>query len=221
VQRLLNIILVAAIAVVGWRVYTTWSQDEQELAPHRAVRPPADLPPTARTPAPARLQVTIVERDLFDESRRAPAVKSVEAEPAAPLPPPDVELVGVLMVDGDYEALIREAGQAKPRYVVKGDDVSGYTVAGIAATEVTLTSPDGEAVSLPLRLKLSGASAGGAAGPAGAPVAPQATAAGPAGAQPPAVGRPAPGTPADAAASVRERLRELRRKRREQANIQP
>ncbi len=217
-HRLLNIILAAAIAVVGWRVYTTWSQDAPEAAVPVRTRPAADLPSAARTPPAARLAIAILERDLFDESRRAPSPKPAEA--AAATPPPEVELIGVLMVGDEFEALIREAGQAKPRHVVEGDDVGGYTVASIAATEIVLTSPGGEEVPLPLKLRLSGAPSGEVAA-RGVPAAQQATAAGPSSGPALAVGRAgAPANPADAAASVRERLRELRRKRREQANIQ-
>ena len=219
-HRLLNIILVAAIAVVAWRVYTTWSMDEPPLEEDSrgGKRPTADLPSTARTPPPPRLAMTIVERDLFDESRRAASSTPVEA---TPVPPPNVELIGVLHVGDEPEALIQEEGQSKPRHVFKGDDVGGYTVADIVATEIVLTSPSGEEVPLPLKLKLSATPNAGQSRRGGATpqAAQQPTAAGPS--------SPAPSRPANlqtttsaptSAASVRERLRELRRKRREQAD---
>jgi hypothetical protein len=220
-HRLLNAILVAAILVVAFRVFATWTADDPviEDGARGRPRPAADLPSATRAPAVARLAMTIAERDLFDESRRAPSAATVDS---APLPPPNVELVGVIMVGPEPEALVKDsAGTAKARHVVKGDDVSGYTVSAISATEVILTSPSGEEVPLPLKLKLSPAqpAAGGRAARAAANAQAQGaggqpTAAGPA---PAAQPRPAAvNSPADPAARVRERLRELRRKRREQ-----
>lgn len=212
--RLLNLIIMAAIAVVGWRVYTTWTVTELQVDGGRRGRPPqADLPPTARTPPPARLAMAIAERDLFDETRRALTAAPVET---APVPPPDVKLIGVLMLGTEPEALIKDStGGGKPRHVLTGDDVEGYTVSDISASEVVLTSPSGEEVNLPLELRLSPAPASGGAARARARVsgAQQPTAAGPQKA--PAA---AAAGKASTAASVRERLRELRRKRREQAN---
>jgi hypothetical protein len=220
-HRLLNAILVAAILVVAFRVYATWTGGDaviDETSRGRA-RPAADLPSATRVPAEPRLAMTVAERDLFDESRRAPTVGAVDA---APTPPPNVELVGVVMVGPEPEALVKDsAGPGKARHVIRGDDVGGYTVSAISATEVILTSPSGEEVPLPLKLKLSpsptpaagGRAARAAATPGQAAAAGQPTAAGPAAAAP----RPAAVTaPADPAARVRERLRELRRKRREQ-----
>lgn len=211
-HRLLNLILVAAIAVVGWRVYTTWTVTELQVDAGSRGRPPQGaMPPTARTPPAPRLAMTITERDLFDETRRAPTVATVEA---APVPPPDVELIGVLMVGSEPEAVIKDStGGGKPRHVIAGDDVEGYTVSAITASEVVLTSPAGEEVPLPLKLRLSPApsSRGKARTRAAAQQKPTA-----AGAQQEPAGRAA--AKSRNAASVRERLRELRRKRREQAN---
>jgi hypothetical protein len=224
-HRLLNVILIAAILVVAFRVYATWTTDDVvvEDGSRGRARPTAELPSGTRTPPPARLALTIAERDLFDESRRAPSVSAVDA---APLPPPNVELVGVIMVGPEPEALVKDsAGAAKARHVVQGDEVGGYTVSAISATEVILTSPAGEEVPLPLKLKLSPSqtpAAGGRAARAAAnqaqAVAGQPTAAGPVAAGPGATApRPAAvSSPGDPAARVRERLRELRRKRREQ-----
>jgi len=224
-HRLLNAILVAAILAVAFRVYATWTGGDagiDETSRGRA-RPAADLPSATRVPAQPRLAMTVAERDLFDESRRAPTVSAVDA---APTPPPNVELVGVVMVGPEPEALVKDsAGAGKARHVIRGDDVGGYTVSAISATEVILTSPSGEEVPLPLKLKLSpspapaaGGRAARAAATQGQAAAGQPTAAGPAAAGPVAAApRPAAVTaPADPAARVRERLRELRRKRREQ-----
>lgn len=211
-HRLLSLILVVAIGVVSWRVYTTWSATES-LVPDRARgrgTQTIDLPPTGRTPAQPRLAMTIAEGDLFHESRRAP---TAEVAAATPIPPPNVELIGVIIVGSEPEALVKDSTQGNTvRHVFKGDDVSGYTVSRISPTEVILTSPAGEEVPLPLALnrttsaseadRKSGLAVRSGKGPAGATQG--ATAAGP--------GKAGPGKNAS---EVRERLRELRRQRRE------
>jgi len=211
-QRLLSLILVVAIGVVSWRVYMTWSATEP-LVPDRVRGRGAqtiDLPPTGRTPAQPRLAMTIAEGDLFHESRRAP---TAEVAAATPTPPPNVELIGVIMVSSEPEALVKDSTQGNTvRHVFKGDDVGGYTVSRISPTEVVLTSPGGGEVPLPLALvrttsppgadRKSGSAVRPGKEPAGA--AQGATAAG-----------PDKAGPGNNASEVRERLRELRRQRRE------
>jgi hypothetical protein len=221
-HRLINILLLVMIGVVGWRVYSAWTRPDPPAiddARGRGRQAP-DIPQTARAPAPAQLAMSVAERDLFDESRRAPA-ETATGEPVVETAPPEIELVGVLMVGPEPEAVVRDTtGGGKPRHVVAGDDVEGYTVSRISATEVVLTSPAGNDVPLPLKLKLSGGAGGaGSTAPgrarradAGAAKEAVPTAAG---VQP---GAAAPAAQATTAASVRERLRELRRQRREQAN---
>ena len=211
-QRLLSLILVVAIGVVSWRVYTTWSATES-LVPDRVRGRGAqtiDLPPTGRTPAQPRLAMTIAEGDLFHESRRAP---TAEVAAATPIPPPNVELVGVIIVGSEPEALVKDSTQGNTvRHVLKGDDVGGYTVSRISPTEVVLTSPGGGEVPLPLPLnrtsspsagdRKSGTAARSGKEPMGG--AQGATAAG-----------PDKAGPEKNASEARERLRELRRQRRE------
>jgi hypothetical protein len=208
-HRLLNLVLIALIAVVGWRAFTSWSATGPVLPAAAAGSRQSgalDLPSTARTPPPARLAATIAEQDLFDESRRAPTAKVVEAEPT---PPPNVTLIGVLAVGPEREALVIDSAQGnKILHVIEGDEVGGYTVSSISATQVILASPEGEQVPLPLTLNRTATPPGKGRQPArqakGAAAAGRPTAAGP---------RDRAG--ASTTPSVRERLRELRRKRRE------
>ena len=212
-QRLLSLVLVAAIGVVSWRVYTTWSATESLLSDRiggKATQQTVELPPTARTPAEPRLAMTLAEGDLFHESRRAPAVEVTATEA---LPPPNVELIGVIIVSAEPEALVKDSGQGNTvRHVFKGDDVGGYTVSAISPTEVVLTSPGGGDVSLPLALNRTttppaGDKGRGAAGRSAAEKA--------GGAERPTAAGPDKGESGKSASEVRERLRELRRKRRE------
>ena len=136
----------------------------------------------------------------------------------APTPPPNVELVGIFIGGQEPEAHIKDAAQGNALlHVFKGDDVGGYTVSAISATEIILTSPEGEKVPLPLSLKRAGTLAKGARKPtargaaAKKAAAKTPTAAG-AGGKNALKGRDKRGANAS---SVRERLRDLRRKRRE------
>jgi hypothetical protein len=208
-QRVISVVLGVLIALVGWRVYDTWSATRSMEEPDVRGKGKAelDLPSTARTPPPPRLAMTIAERDLFDESRSAP---TAEVKTVAPVPPPNVELIGVLIIGPEPEALIKDSAQGGGlRHVFTGDDVGGYTVSAISATEVVLLSPQGDEVPLPLTLNRSAApaSAGGMKGAAGrrANDAQKAAAAA-------AVNDRGKG---GASAGVRDRLRELRRQRRE------
>lgn len=212
-QRLLSLILMAAIAVVSWRVYSTWSATEPLASDRVRGRgtQPMDVPSTARTPAPPRLAMSITERDLFDQSRRAPTA-DVLAD--TPIPPPNVELIGVVIAGQEPEALIKDTAQGGTlRHVFKGDDVGGYIVSSISPTEVVLTSPAGGKVPLPLALNLtaSGSAADRTRSPTAQPAKGQAAAA----EQPTAAGASGKGPGAGATSDVRERLRELRRKRQE------
>jgi hypothetical protein len=207
-QRLLSLILLAAIGVVGWRVYTTWSATETlPTSGGRRTAPGLDLPSTARTPPPPKLAANITARDLFDESRRPPATEVVSSEP---LPPPNVELIGVLIVGPEPEALVKDTTQGDNLlHVFKGDDVGGYTVSKITATEVVLTSPAGEEVPLPLPLNRGAPPA--KAERKGAKTTQRADQA----KRPTAAGATEKAGRTTGPAGVRERLRELRRKRRE------
>ena len=114
------------------------------------------------------------------------------------------------MIGGEPEALIRNNEvSGKAASVFQGDYVGGYTVSSIAPTEVILESPSGDLVPLPLKLRLSSASpaARSLTKPARKPAATAAKS-----------GRGATKSRAETTSSVRDRLRELRRKRREQAN---
>jgi len=208
-HRVISLVLVVLIALVGWRVYDTWSATRslEEVEVRGKGKVDLDLPSTARTPPPPRLAMTVAERDLFDESRRAP---TAELKTVAPVPPPNVELIGVLIVGPEPEALIKDSAQGGGlRHVFTGDDVGGYTVSAISATEVVLLSPQGDEVPLPLTLNRSAppASAGAMQGAAGRKGNDKQKAAAAAAANERAQG--------GASAGVRDRLRELRRQRRE------
>src|SRR5207247_2126522 len=69
-------------------------------------------------------------------------------------PPDNVSVVGVRIFGKDREAFVSDGtqGQAITRRVRTGDQIAGYIVKAIERTAVTLTSPSGDVVSMPLTL---------------------------------------------------------------------
>src|SRR5262249_58032609 len=122
---------------------------------------------------PAALVTAIAEKDLFDPSRRAPTPEEAKTEVPAPVtkPPDGVTVVGVRMFGKDREVFVTDATQnpATGRRLRAGDQIAGYTVKTIEATQVTLLSPSGDSVVVPLTLD-KGGKPGVPGGPPRAPV---------------------------------------------------
>src|SRR5205814_1697654 len=112
---------------------------------------------------PAMLVAAITEKELFDPSRQPPSVEDTTAASVPVTQPPDnVTVVGVRIFGKDREAFVTDGtqGQAVTRRVRLGDQIAGYTVKGIERTALTLTSPSGDIVSMPLTLDKGGAQPG-------------------------------------------------------------
>jgi hypothetical protein len=227
---IINSVLVVIVALLGFEIMRTWARG---LPPIEVPAAPAAPAPTDGEPhgkgkragekANARTQQTppalvtaIVEKDLFDPSRRPPAPDEVKVEAVAPVtkPPDGVTVVGVRIFGKDREVFINDASQnpAAGRRMRVGDQVAGYTLKAIDARGVTLLSPSGDSVPLPLTLDKG--KAGGQQPQPGAPgrppivpgrapqqaMAPASPAAGPAGASPAAGVAVRPPTPPNAPA---------------------
>src|SRR5205814_750263 len=146
-----------------------------ETLPGAPPVPPAASPPPAPAPkphekgkrgrgdkagalaqqTPAMLVSAIAEKDLFDPSRRPPSVEDTTTAAVPVTKPPDnVSVVGVRIFGKDREAFVSDGtqGQAITRRVRTGDQIAGYIVKAIERTAVTLTSPSGDVVSMPLTL---------------------------------------------------------------------
>lgn len=171
----LNGVLLAVVVLLGVQIARTWMRavpPVRALAPEAtdgARREPKKRPAAERTEQTDQVVALITSQDLFDASRQAlgsgPAV-------VAELPPPTgIELVGIRLLGGDQEALIRDQSQQNAqRRVREGDEVAGYTVQAINPTNVELANGDGQAVTLWLQLAPSAApKAGGVPGRPGAP----------------------------------------------------
>jgi hypothetical protein len=145
-----------------------------------------------------QLVSVIADKDLFDQSRKAPeqAAPAPVATPAPP--PPTLKLAGVIFVGAEREALLIDTAQANKQIRMRvGEELSGYKVGRIENEQIALVGPGGEETVLQLLIEKTkgGAAVNRGFGPGGKPTAP---AAGPAGAlRPP--GGPPPGAPQMAA----------------------
>jgi len=163
----INLVLVAIVALLGVQIGRTWMRTvpplrapaagPAEAASHREAK---GRPAAARNDKADEDVALITSMDLFDVSRQAVGA----AEPVAPeeVPPPTgVDVVGIRLIAGDQEAFIRDASQQNAqRRVRTGDEVAGYTVQTIRPTSVELVNPTGQTVTLWLQLSPGGGKPG-------------------------------------------------------------
>jgi len=208
---ILNGVLVLIVLLLGLQIARTWSRT---LAPVETVARGADPgvkdqdKPDGKTgggrragkrganekadPQPAVLVATIVNKDLFDPSRQKPSEEVKAPPPKEVGPPPNLTLVGVRMIGKDREIFVTDAGQGNQQKRLRiGDQLGGYTLKTIQASNATLAAASGDVVTLTLAVDKSGgaaATAPGAPRPPGAPARPGQ----PAAPAPPAAGAPSP-----------------------------
>jgi hypothetical protein len=172
---IVNAFLIAFVVLVGFEITRTWARG---LSTERHVK--GDSSSAGEAPAAAgagsrergkrgrgdkgaglaqqattMLVTAIVEKDLFDPSRRPPSVEE-SATAIAPVtkPPDNVTVVGVRIFGKDREVFVNDgtAGAAVTRRLRAGDQIAGYTVKAIDPTAVTLVSPSGDVMTMPLTL---------------------------------------------------------------------
>ena len=232
---IINGILAIMVALLGLEIVRTWGR---VLPPVEvgSRQPQADQPREkgggqrgggdknaggrAAQQTPAVLVAAIGDKDLFDPSRKPPAE---EAAPTAPAPiagpPTNLTVAGVRISGKNREAFVTDSSQGnRQQRLHVGDQVAAvvsgqpgtvnYTIKTIDPTGLTLASPSGDTVSMPLEVDKSKA-AGTPAAPGrpgvpprpGQPAAPPAPpAAGAALGASPAAGVPVPVRPPAAAA---------------------
>jgi len=172
---IVNTLLGIIVALMGFEIVHTWARGLPRGAPAESAASAAPAPPPAPAPephekgkrgrgdkagalaqqTPAMLVTAIAEKDLFDPSRRPPSVEDTTTAAVPVTKPPDnVSVVGVRIFGKDREAFVSDGtqGQAITRRVRTGDQIAGYIVKAIERTAVTLTSPSGDVVSMPLTL---------------------------------------------------------------------
>ena len=177
---IVNGLLGLIVALLGYEIVRTWAR---ALPPVTASAPAAVQPPAPHEKgkrggekgggrgaqqAPAAMVAAISDKDLFDVSRRAPAPDEIktEAQPPVTKPPDGVTVVGVRIFGKDREVFVNDATQnpAVGRRLRAGDQIAGYTVKVIEPTAVTLASPSGDPIQVPLTLD-KGGKAGAPGGP--------------------------------------------------------
>jgi hypothetical protein len=195
---MVNLLLAAIAGLLAVQIGRTWTRTAPALrapasgdaSPHRDAKPKAQ---PARANEAEEDVASITSLDLFDQTRQAPGVVTDVAVPVEASPPTGIDVVGIRSIGGDQEAFIRDGSQGNTqRRVRMGDEVAGYTVQSIDATDVKLGNTSGGTVTLYLQLALSGnpgavVSVPGRPAPAGTPptVAPPASAPGQASRTPP------------------------------------
>jgi hypothetical protein len=168
--RVLNVILVALIALAIWRTVDVWRRTPPEIPDHAdaPAAAPDPAPAPARRPALPQLVTAITDKDLFDISRQAPSVAPGPAPEQTPQPPPTLKLSGVIAVGEYREAVFIDTNQNNKQIRMReGEEISGYRITEIKPLQVSLVNGTGDNVTLDLVLDTSKAPPGKAAGPAG------------------------------------------------------
>jgi len=196
---ILNVLLGVIVALLGIEIVRTWARavppvdltPRQQPAPaHEAEKQPPhgkgkrgvnDKTAAHVEQSPAAMVAAVSDKDLFDPSRHGPTEDAPGGGPVVHEtgPPPGVSVVGIRILGRDREVFVTDASQGnQQRRLRPGDQVGGYTVKSIEATQLVLTSPSGDTVSMPLSLEKGKV-------------------------QPPHPGAPVPGKPAGAVAAVK------------------
>lgn len=199
--------------LIGWQ--TDWGRAWKRVPPPEAALAPqpvaAAVLPDYQPQATAETHRDIVERSLFNPTRRPAPVARVEVAKAQ-LQRGQFALSGTLLVDGKATAYLRETAGGRSRRVTQGETINGMVVSEIKTDRVRLTLGD-ESEDLTLKVAVgprttiqpvvavapgaAGRAMGSPGGAGGAPTAPGAP-----GARPP--------TPQDVASILAERRRVAR-----------
>ena len=169
--RVLNVILVALIALAAWRTVDVWRRTPPQIADRAdAPPPPADnVAAPARRPALPQLVTSITDKDLFDVSRQAPSAAGAGPTPEqTPQPPPTLKLSGVIFVGPVREAVFIDVTQGNKQIRMReGEEISGYKVSRIDAQQVSLVNGTGDEVKLDLLIDTAKGPGGKVTGPGG------------------------------------------------------
>lgn len=169
--RVINVILIALIALAIWRTVDVWRRTPPDIPDHADAPGPAPdtVAAPARRPSMPQLVATITDKDLFDVSRQAPSAGSSGPSPeATPPPPPTLKLSGVVSV-GDYrEAVFVDTNQNNKQIRMReGEEINGYKVTEIKPLQVSLVNGAGDNVKIDLLIDTSKNPGAKATGPAG------------------------------------------------------
>lgn len=138
-------VALALAGTIAWECLDTPAAD----APLPPSRPMAETSPGVRPEAPearrGRVEAHIaptLARPLFSRTRRPPGDAEATAAPGKPPPP---RLTGTLVSQAGRWAIFAPAASGKAVSAGVGSRVGAFTVAAIAAGEVTVLDPGGKA----------------------------------------------------------------------------
>ena len=161
--RLLNLVLLAALALAGSRLWLFLGEPPPVL-PAITGGPPPPAATAAVEPKEAAVEPrpeeydAIVARDLFSPTRGVvPPAPVAAAKPAAkPQPAPKLTLYGVVIIDGEKTAYLQEGTQeSRPRKVREHESFAGGVVSAIRPDGVTFVFAGTES-NVPLRTPKDG-----------------------------------------------------------------
>ena len=147
---LINLLLVAGIAVAAQQLISRWRSYEQthtvsqvvgKLGGKPAQPMTLDLGPEGRESLPGDY-MTIAQHNLFSPDRRPEEEEGGDEESQAPEFPKKPQMNGVTTLGGQLKAMLTvfpsEKGPGESRMVGIGDSVQGYVVSAITDTTLTL-----------------------------------------------------------------------------------
>lgn len=174
----LNLLLVAALGVVGWQAKTHWDEAQaRRRASLGAKIAPAVAPAVAPAPKPeepaAAKYVDVAQKNLFAKDRNPNVIIDPPAVTEKPKPmPPLPVLYGVMGLPSGMRALMAEKSGAGTKPVQAGDRIGEFKILSLDAQNIVLEW-DGKPISRKvdeLIDRTSARDAGGAGPVAAAPV---------------------------------------------------
>ncbi len=163
--RLLNVLLLAALALSVARLWHFLGEPPPALPPIAAGAPAPTAGTTSREQKAAvgeyrpETYDAIVARDLFSPTRGVVAPAPVVTTTPRPLPAPKLTLYGVVVLDEEKAAYLQEGTQeSRPRRVRENENFAGGVVKTINPDGITFLF-SGSEIKVPLRAPKSGAEA--------------------------------------------------------------
>jgi hypothetical protein len=175
---ILNVLLGLIVLLLAVEIVRTWARalppvevqprEPAAVAPHgkrdKNKRAGAEKGAQHGEQRPEAMIAAIADKDLFDPSRRPPSEEPRPEPTRETGPPAGLTIVGVRIFGKDREVFVTDATQGGTqgnwqRRLRTGDQVAGYTIKSIESTSVTLTSPSGDHVKMPLTIEKKGAAA--------------------------------------------------------------
>jgi hypothetical protein len=135
---LLNLALVALVALAGWRARQAWVEaDRRERAVLRAPLKPLPAPPFASLPAVEPLTATayedVAQKMLFSPDRNP----TVVIEPAKPKPMPPLPVAyGVLNLGDGPTAVLSEKARSPHRAFHPGETIGEFKLLAVSTEEL-------------------------------------------------------------------------------------